>query len=179
MGSLFPAPKSERNFMQIRKELLAEIQHIIAASREVAIRSVDHQRVLMYWHIGKKIFEEEQGAKDRADCGSYLLKYLAEKLEPSHGSGFSRRQLELCRQFYRTFPIVNTLYSQLSWSQYKPVFENPTISILLCADKNDAVVRFSLPKQDKQIVASKYQLYLPSAKQLMEEMKKRSKTSNR
>jgi hypothetical protein len=74
---------------------------------------------------------------------------------------------------------VNTLYSQLSWSQYKPAFENPTISILLCADKNDAVVRFSLPKQDKQIVASKYQLYLPSAKQLMEEMKKRSKTSNR
>lgn len=31
----------------------------------------------------------------------------------------AKRQIELFRQFYRTFPIANTLYSQLSWSQYK------------------------------------------------------------
>src|SRR3712207_5491964 len=103
--------------MQIRKDLLSEIQNIIAASKEAVVRSVDHHRVLMYWHVGQKIFEEEQEAKDRAEYGTYLLKYLAEELEPQYGSGFSRRQLELCRQFYRTFPIANTLYSQLSWSQ--------------------------------------------------------------
>lgn len=55
--------------MQIRKDLLAEIQHIIVASREAAIRSVDHQRVLMYWHIGKKIVKEEQQRKDLAGYG--------------------------------------------------------------------------------------------------------------
>lgn len=55
--------------MQIRKDLLAEIQHIMATSREGAIRSVDHQRVLTYWHIGKKIFEEEQQRKDWAGYG--------------------------------------------------------------------------------------------------------------
>jgi hypothetical protein len=110
---------TQHRLMQIRKDLITKIQILIAASKEAAIRSVDHHRVLLYWHIGQKIFEEEQGAKDRADYGTYLLKFLAEALEPVYGSGFSRRQLELCRQFYRVFPIANTLYSQLSWSLYK------------------------------------------------------------
>lgn len=105
--------------MQIRKDLITEIQNIIAASKEAAIRSVDHQRVLMYWAIGQKIFEEEQEAKDRADYGTYLLKYLSAELEPVYGPGFSRRQLERCRQFYRTFPIASALRTQFSWTHYK------------------------------------------------------------
>jgi RecB family endonuclease NucS len=47
----------------------------------------------------------------------------------------------------------------------KQDFENPTIGILLCADKNDAVVRITLPENNKSIVASKYQLYLPTEQQ--------------
>ncbi|MCY7420420.1 MAG: DUF1016 domain-containing protein, partial [Chitinophagaceae bacterium] len=54
----------------------------------------------------------------------------------------------------------------------KQEFENPTIKILLCADKNDAMVKISLPENNKTIVASKYQLYLPTEKQLIEEVKK-------
>jgi hypothetical protein len=73
----------------------------------------------MYWQIGKRIFEEKQQGKDRAEYGEYLTKYIAEQLEPELGSGYSKRRIELFRQFYRTFPIANTLYSQLSWSQYK------------------------------------------------------------
>ncbi len=46
----------------------------------------------------------------------------------------------------------------------KQDFENPTIGILLCADKNDAVVKITLPENNKTIVASKYQLYLPTEK---------------
>ncbi len=54
----------------------------------------------------------------------------------------------------------------------KQDFENPTIGILLCADKNDAVVKITLPENNKTIIASKYQLYLPSEQQLIEEIKK-------
>jgi hypothetical protein len=54
----------------------------------------------------------------------------------------------------------------------KQEIENPSIGILLCADKNDAVVKISLPENNKTIVASKYQLYLPIEKQLNEEIKK-------
>ncbi|WP_394676448.1 YhcG family protein [uncultured Sphingobacterium sp.] len=99
--------------------LVSDIKAIIVQSKENAVRAVDHQRTLMYWHIGKRIFEQEQQGKDRADYGKYLTQYLAKALEPEFGSGFSRRQIELFRQFYRVFPIANALRSQLSWTQYR------------------------------------------------------------
>lgn len=73
----------------------------------------------MYWTIGKRIFEEEQQGKDRADYGSYLIKFLAKQLQPEYGSGFSIRQLERYRQFYRIFPIASAVRTQLNWTQYK------------------------------------------------------------
>lgn len=103
----------------INKTLLVDIKSIINRSKEKALRAVDHERTLMYWHIGKRIFEEEQSGKDRAEYGTYLIKFLSQQLQPEFGSGFSVRQLERYRQFYRTFPIATTLWTQLSWSQYK------------------------------------------------------------
>lgn len=101
------------------QSLIPDIKSIIETSKERAIRAVDNERTTMYWSIGKRIFEEEQQGKERADYGTYLIKYLAEQLQPEYGSGFSYRQLNWYRQFYRTFPIVSTLWTQLSWSQYK------------------------------------------------------------
>lgn len=105
--------------MQINQNIIAEIKNIIHDARENAIRKVDFERTLMYWHIGRKIFEEEQQGKDRANYGKYLIEAIASELESEFGSGFSKRYLELMRQFYRLFPIANTLCSQLSWGQYK------------------------------------------------------------
>ena len=325
--------------MQLKKELIQQIQSIIATAKDRAIRSVDTERVLMYWQIGKVILEEEQDGKERAGYGEFLIKSLAEALEPQFGSGFSYRQLNLFRQFYRSFPIVNALRSQFSWTHYRTLiridnqdkkefyiaeatknnwtarqlerqvnsqlferlllsnevkdvlsvareekqpsdakeiikdplvleflglkreaayyekdleaaiithlqeflleigngfsfvarqkrihidgdefsidlvfynrllqcfvvieikttklthedigqlqmyvnyydrfekqeFESPTIGILLCADKNDAVVKITLPESNKTIIASKYQLYLPTEQQLIDEVKK-------
>ena len=107
------------NEIQDIQNLYNEVREIIASARQNAVRSVDFCRVQMYWNIGHRIFETEQQGKERAEYGSYLLKNLAKRLEPEYGSGFSVRQLELCRQFYRIYPIANTLYSQLNWSQYK------------------------------------------------------------
>ncbi len=73
--------------------IITEIRGIIEQSRNKAIRSVDFERVLMYHSIGKKIFEEEQEGKDRADYGKRLIKTIAKELEPEFGSGFSARQL--------------------------------------------------------------------------------------
>lgn len=49
--------------------------------------------------------------------------------------------------------------------------ENPTVGILLCADKNDTLVKFSLPEDNASILTSKYHLYLPSDSALIEEIK--------
>lgn len=101
------------------QSVIPDIKAIIAASKDKAIRAVDNERTLMYWYIGQRIFEEEQDGKDRADYGEYLTKYISQQLEPEFGSGFSKRQIELFRQFYRSFPIANALRSQLSWTHYK------------------------------------------------------------
>jgi hypothetical protein len=99
--------------------LINEIKVLIAQSREQAVRAVDHTRVLMYWNIGKRIFEEEQAGKERADYGSYLLKSLSEALQPEFGSGFSVRQLERYRQFYRMYPNTSALRTQFGWTHFK------------------------------------------------------------
>ena len=77
----------------------------------------------MYWNLGRRIFEEEQQGKERADYGTYLIKNLSKRLKPDYGSGFSVRQLEQSRQFYRTYPIANTVRSQLNWSQYRRLIQ--------------------------------------------------------
>ena len=109
----------------LKKEevFLNDIRGIINSARQNAVRSVDFCRVQMYWHMGKRIFEEEQQGKDRADYGAYLIKNLAKQLEPEYGSGFSYRQLAFCRQFYRVYPIANALRSQLNWTQYRMLIQ--------------------------------------------------------
>ena len=98
---------------------IEDVRNIIVTTRTEAIRSVEFYRVQMYWKVGERIFVEEQGKKERADYGAYLVESLAQELEQEFGSGFSKRQLELCRQFYRIYPIANALRSQLNWSQYR------------------------------------------------------------
>ena len=44
--------------------------------------------------------------------------------------------------------------------------ENPTIGIILCRDKNNAVVEMTLPEDNSQIFASKYETVLPSKEAL-------------
>lgn len=99
--------------------LFSEVRQIIDEARSNAVRSVDFCRVQMYWNIGRRIFEEEQHGKDRADYGTYLIVNLAKDLEPVYGSGFSIRQLERARKFYRLYSIASALRTQLNWSQYK------------------------------------------------------------
>lgn len=48
--------------------------------------------------------------------------------------------------------------------------ENPTIGIIICKDKKDAVVEMTLPKDNNQIFASKYQTVLPSKEELQQLM---------
>jgi hypothetical protein len=99
------------------------IKLIIGQARTQAVRSVGFHRVEMYWKLGERIFEEEQQGKERADYGAYLIRNLATELEPEFGSGFSYRQLNWCRQFYRFYPIVNALRSQLNWTQYRMLIQ--------------------------------------------------------
>ena len=222
--------KTENSVIPYKKtsNIIDDARTIINSARSSAVRSVDFCRVQMYWNLGKRIFEEEQQGKERADYGTYLVKTLVKNLEKEYGSGFGERQLERARQFYRLYQIPSALRTELNWSQYKLLIaisdpskreyyelesanngwtareterqinsqlyerllisndkervlavarkeripENPTIGILLCTAKNDEMVKITLPKDNKTILASKYELYLPSEETLRAEVEK-------
>ena len=50
--------------------------------------------------------------------------------------------------------------------------DNPTIGLILCAEKKEAMAKYTLLKNSKNIFASKYKLYLPTEKELKEELKR-------
>ena len=105
--------------------LLKDACFIIETARSNAVHSVDFCRVQMYWNLGRRIFEEEQQGRERAEYGKYLIKNLSLKLVKEYGSGFSERQLKFCRQFYKVYQIGNAVRSQLNWSQYRMLIQIP------------------------------------------------------
>ena len=57
--------------------------------------------------------------------------------------------------------------------------DNPSIGIVLCADKSESVVKSTLPENETQIFASKYKLYLPSEEELLRELSGLDELSSR
>ena len=140
----------------LREEFVSEIRSIIISARNNAIRSVDWERVQMYWKLGEQIFNEEQQGENRAEYGSSLIPNLSAKMEAEFGSGFSVRQLERARQFYRTYPIASALRTQFNWSQYR---------LLIQIDNEDKREYYELEAANNNWTGK---LYLPSEQQLLE-----------
>jgi predicted nuclease of restriction endonuclease-like (RecB) superfamily len=63
-------------------------------------------------------------------------------------------------------------YVRLFEDKYKIEGDNPTIGLILCSDKSEAVARYSVLSENKQIFASKYLKYLPSEEELRLEIEK-------
>jgi len=53
--------------------------------------------------------------------------------------------------------------------------DNPTIGIILCAEKSETMVRYSILKESKQIFASKYKTILPTEEELAEMIEKENR----
>jgi predicted nuclease of restriction endonuclease-like (RecB) superfamily len=62
------------------------------------------------------------------------------------------------------------MYVNFTDRKIKTADENPTVGIILCRKKDDALVEITLPENNKQIFASKYKLYLPSKAQLRKQI---------
>ncbi len=109
------------------KKLYSEISNILLSARSKAYSAINFAMVQSYWQIGKLITEEELSGKDRADYGKYVMKELSNRLSSSFGKGFDERELRRICQFYRCFPIRDTLRPELSWSHYRRLIsvDNP------------------------------------------------------
>ena len=82
-----------------------------------AIRETNANRELVecYWNVGRLIVEA-QGGKEKAKYGNELIRNWSKKLSNDYGKGYSYENLFKFRKFYLTFPIVDTLCPQLTWS---------------------------------------------------------------
>lgn len=169
---------------------MGDVKALIDNAKQKVIRTVDNQRVALYWNIGQRIFEEEQEGKDRAEYGKKLIKNLSQEIEPLYGSAYSYRQLYLFLQFYKTFPKVNALRSQLNWFQYKLLIrikdEDKREFYIAESIKNhwngrelerqinsSLFERLLLSNDKKDVLASKYQLYLPTEEEFRKLLEER------
>ena len=64
------------------------------------------------------------------------------------------------------------MYVRIFEDKMKEKDDNPTIGLVLCSEKNEAVAKYSVLSENKQIFASKYKLYLPSEEELEKELLK-------
>ena len=101
-------------------DFIREIKQIVTQARQKAYAAINSAMVEAYWQMGRRIVEQEQQGKDRADYGTQLLKSLSKELTAEFGKGFSVPALYHYRSFYLTFPeILSTPWRILSWSHYK------------------------------------------------------------
>ena len=63
-------------------------------------------------------------------------------------------------------------YVRMYEDQFKVKDDNPTIGLILCSKKNDAIARYSVLNNSKQLFASKYMLYLPTEEELEQELER-------
>ena len=62
------------------QDVITDIKGIILSGREVAYNAANKAMVLTYWHVGKRIVEQEQAGKERAKYGQALIEALADEL---------------------------------------------------------------------------------------------------
>ena len=99
--------------------IYSEACQVIESGQAAAYRAVNKNMVETYWKLGQLIVEEEQAGKERAKYGQYLIKELSKRLTSAYGEGYDKRNLFYMKQFYSTYPIVNALRSQLTWTHYR------------------------------------------------------------
>ena len=117
--------------------------------------------------------EQEQAGKERAKYGQALIEALADELTKEYGKSFSKRNLQYFRKFYLAFPdgqidMYVRIYDELKCKEG----DNPTLGILLCAETDEDIARYSVLHDNDRLFMSKYLTYLPTKEQLKAEIER-------
>ena len=144
-------------------DFIQEIKQIVTNARQKAYVAINSAMVEAYWLMGKRIVEQEQEGKGRADYGSRLLKSLSKELTAEFGKGFSVGSLYYYRQFYQTFPeIFATPWRILTWSHYKRLLQVPNANARAWDQKDVAAQIWSYRTLDRNIGSQYYERLLLS-----------------
>lgn len=122
------------NNLAAYQTVITDIKDIISSGREHAYHAANKAMVITYWNVGKRIVEQEQNGKERAEYGKQLIVFLSNELTKEFGATYSKRNLQYFRKFYLAFPdeqIVNACVHNLNWTHFR--------SLLRVADENARV----------------------------------------
>ena len=112
--------------MGISNNYINEIKKILKNARQKAYTAVNSAMVEAYWEIGRRIVEEEQSGRERAEYGKEILQNLSKELTEEFGKGYSYRTLREIRQFYLMFSDFEkwrTVSAKLTWSHFQKVLK--------------------------------------------------------
>ena len=103
----------------IESSFVSDIKRIVDEGRRLAYGAVNAVMIETYWHIGRRIVEQEQNGEKRAEYGTQLIEMLSDELTLTYGKGFSGRYLRAFRQFYLVVPdieIWKSRFPNLTWT---------------------------------------------------------------
>lgn len=142
---------------------IRDIRNMLDQARQKAYAAVNSVMVEAYWHIGRRIVEEEQHGNARAGYGERLLKELSIALSADFGRGFSSPNLRNFRQFYLTFPdqeICYTLCNKLTWSHNRLIMRLENAHARLYYLKESALQMWSVRQLERNIASHYYERLL-------------------
>lgn len=105
-----------KNISKIDNDLLNNIKNIVVKSKQTIAQTINNQLINTYWLIGKEIVLSEKNNKLDNPTSRKIILELSKILTNEIGKGFSRSNLFNMRKFYLTYPNVQTVFGQLSWS---------------------------------------------------------------
>lgn len=80
-----------------------DLRTIVSAARDASYRMANLMQVAQNWLIGRRIVEQEQQGKIRAEYGKHVVELASQVLTKEFGQGFSETQIKSFRKFYLTF----------------------------------------------------------------------------
>ena len=112
--------------MGVSNNYINEVKEILKSARQKAYNTINSVMVEAYWKIGRRIVEEEQSGRERAEYGKEILQNLSKELTEEFGKGYSYRTLREIRQFYLMFSDFEkwrTVSAKLTWSHFQKVLK--------------------------------------------------------
>lgn len=139
-----------------------DIRALINEARKQVVHTVNTVMVATYWEIGRRIVEEEQNGKERAEYGTYLIQNLSKVLTTEFGKGFDESNLRNMRLFFKAFPIRDSLRHELSWTHYRQLIRVENAEARKFYLKEAADSAWSSRQLERQISSFYYQRLLAS-----------------
>lgn len=107
---------------------LGEIKELVNSAKQRVVTSINIAMVYTYYEIGKRIVEQEQKGKHRANYGNELIKQLSAELTREFGKGYSEVNLRYFRKFYIIYSVNQIQQTMFAKSKITYNFNNYPIT---------------------------------------------------